>query len=69
MNVRILVGANAYACITHGTTSMDVRLAPGRAPSVSLRESAEELREKAKAMLHRATIMEEAADMLKQQNK
>jgi hypothetical protein len=48
---------------------MDVRLAPGRAPSVSLRESAEELREKAKAMLHRATIMEEAADMLKQQNK
>lgn len=64
MKVKILVGAHAYACITHATGSMDVQLAAGHSPEFSLAQSARELREKAESMIRRADILDQAAGYL-----
>lgn len=66
MKVRILVGAQAYACITVSGVSMDVALSPGMGPSKSLRISAKELREKARKDIERADRMEFAAGVLEE---
>jgi len=65
MKVKILVGAQqAYACIKLPGKSMDVALSAGHSPSVSLNESAKDLRVKAQQYLDRAKIMEAAASIL-----
>jgi hypothetical protein len=62
MKVRILVGAQAsYACITHDHGTLDVRLEPGRSPSQSLNEYADELRKEATKKIQRAALIECAA--------
>jgi hypothetical protein len=67
MKVRILVGANAYACITDGNCSVDVLLSPGKGPAASLRETAAETRERARRDLVRADRYERAADQLERE--
>lgn len=64
MNVRIIVGANAYAMIRHGQGSCDILLNPGRSAPRSLRETAAEWREEAKRLMARAAIAEQAAYIL-----
>ena len=65
MRVKTLIGAEcAYACIQSGPVSMDVRLAPGRSAAQSLRETADEWREKAARLQHRAMLLTEAAAQL-----
>lgn len=66
MNVRTIIGTNAYACITHDTGKMDVMLHAGRSPAQSLRESAQELRDRASEHLRRAEIMESAAKFMEE---
>lgn len=62
MRIRTVIGAEAaYACITYKELSMDVRLEPGRSASQSLRETAEEWREKARRLQERANILSVAA--------
>lgn len=59
MKAKVIVGASyAYACISTPTRSLDVLLHAGRAPAVSLRETVEELREKARALQDRADFIE-----------
>lgn len=66
IQVRTVVGAEAaYACISTTGRSLDVRLHSGRSASTSLRQLAQEEREKAQRLLRRARVMEAAADMLK----
>lgn len=64
MQVRILIGANAYAHIKTETTSLDVLLLAGRSPATSLRESAEEMREQAARLTARAELVERAATLI-----
>lgn len=64
MKVRILVGANAYACIEDAGRSMDVRLSPGRSAPTSMRETAKEWRDKAAQLIERADLAERAAALL-----
>lgn len=67
MKVRVIIGAHAaYACIETDTTSMDVRLEPGRSPAKSLRETAEEWREKARRLQERANLLSVAAVKLEE---
>lgn len=59
MKAKVIVGAStAYACISTPTRSIDVLLRAGRAPAASLRETVEELREKARALQDRADFIE-----------
>jgi hypothetical protein len=62
LDVRLLIGANAYAVITTADRTMDVLLEAGQSARASLLTSAEEIRAKAQAMLERARLMEAAAD-------
>ena len=65
MNVRIIIGArDAYACITTPEISLDYRLDHGKGAAASLNNSAQELRHKAKALLARAYLLEEAAKLV-----
>ena len=65
MRVKILIGAeSAYACINTSFVKLDVKLEPGRAAWVSLRESAEDMRQQAARLQQRAMLMEEAAYQL-----
>ena len=65
MNVRTIIGAEAaYASIQSVHISMDVRLNPGRSAAQSLRETAEEWREKAARLQYRAMLLNEAAAKL-----
>jgi len=65
MKVRIIIGAQAaYACIETDTTSMDVRLEPGRSPAKSLREWAEEQKRKADRLDRQAALAVAAAKQL-----
>lgn len=63
-NVRIMVGANAYAIIKTDKGTHDVLLNRGRSAQKSLRESAEELRARAAKTIEQAQMMEEAAKWL-----
>jgi hypothetical protein len=64
MQVRILIGANAYAHIKTETSSLDVLLAAGKSPKASLIESSIELREKALRLMRQADLMEEASKIV-----
>lgn len=65
MYVRTLVGAHcAYALIDSEQLTLSVQLAAGKSPAKSLRETAEEWREKAARLQYRAMLLDEAADQL-----
>nr|WP_172694149.1 hypothetical protein [Alcaligenes faecalis] len=65
MQVRVIVGAQAaYACISHESGTLDVRLNPGRSARKSMKESAAELREKAAELTRRAALIENAAELV-----
>lgn len=63
-SVRILVAANAYACIAHVAGQTDIRLSPGKSAQVSLREYATDTRQRADDMLRKAALAENAAAWL-----
>jgi hypothetical protein len=64
MNVTIIIGANAYACIKTPTRSMDVLIQPGNSVEYRLKEHADELREKAARLLRDADFVEQAINIL-----
>ena len=64
MNVNFHIGANAYAHIKTDRVSLDILLSPGRSAAQSLIESAEEMRRKAQALLARAELCEQAAQLV-----
>lgn len=65
MNVRILIGANAYACIEEqGGRKTDIRLEPGKSAQASLHAYAVDQRERAARLLELATLAENAAAVL-----
>jgi len=70
MRVRIIIGAEAaYASIQTMNASMDVRLEPGRSAAQSLRETAEEWRDRAAKLQQRAMLLTEAAAQLDEDEK
>jgi len=65
MRVKTLIGAEcAYACIQSGTTSLDVRLSPGKSAADSLRETADAWQAEADRLQHRAILLAMAAAKL-----
>lgn len=66
--VKLIIGASAYACITEGGVKFDVRLAPGRLASTALREYAEIERARAACLIENAERAERGAVVLDQQN-
>lgn len=64
MNVRILVGAHAYAMIEQGVCRCDVLLSPGRSAHQSLRESANEIDAKIARLTRDAARLRQAAAIL-----
>ncbi|MFA7334866.1 MAG: hypothetical protein WC130_11330 [Kiritimatiellia bacterium] len=69
MKVRLLIGANAYACITQANgRQTDIRLNPGKSAVKSLRESAAEYLERARHFERMATLAGDAADVLEKGN-
>lgn len=67
MKVRVIIGAQAaYACIETDTTSMDVRLEPGRSAAQALREFAEDLKFRSDRLQQRAALAVAAAEQLEQ---
>ena len=61
LKATLIIGASAYAHIKTDTIDMDIRLEPGRSASQSLRETADEWREKAARLLRNADLAELAA--------
>lgn len=70
VTARVIVGAaSAYACIAGpGAASLDVKLSAGKSASASLRETAQETRERADRLLRQAAKMTAAADYLEDRN-
>lgn len=64
MKVRLLIGANAYACITEHGMQHDIRLESGKHASKSLRSYAESQRLRAKQAIESAERAERAANVL-----
>jgi hypothetical protein len=64
MEVKLLIGAHAYAHIQYAGGSMDVLLDAGHSPEFSLSRTASELQDKAKAIIRRAEIIQQAAAYL-----
>ena len=65
MKVRTIIGAQAaYACITTESSSLDIRLEPGRSAAQSLREWAEEQKAKADRLDRNAALALQAAKQL-----
>lgn len=64
MNVRLIIGASAYACITENGRAIDIRLEPGKGAPQSLRNYAQEQRDRAQRALDMADIAERAAAKL-----
>lgn len=65
MKVKILVGAQAaYACIETSNRTLDVRLSSGKSAAQSLRQYAQEEQERAAAILGRAALALQAAEVL-----
>ncbi|MDB6151513.1 MAG: hypothetical protein JWQ44_2961 [Chthoniobacter sp.] len=62
--VRLIIGASAYACIKECGVQFDVRLAPGRSAAVALREYAEVERARAACIIENANRAERAATVL-----
>ena len=65
--VRLIIGANAYACITEGGVRFDVKLAPGRLAATALREYAETERARAACLIENAERAERAAAVMDEQ--
>lgn len=64
MQVNLLIGANAYACISENGRKTDILLSPGKGASQSLREFAQEQRARAARIADMASLAERAADKL-----
>lgn len=65
MKVRLLIGANAYACVTlDNGHRVDIRLDAGKSAHASLREYAEKMRIEADRKIEMAEIAECAATVL-----
>lgn len=65
MKVKVIcLAQHAYAAITTPNRSLDVLLFPGRSPAQSMRETVEEMREKAAKILDRAAFIESAIEHL-----
>ena len=64
MQVRIIIGANAYASISEESYSGDVLLSPGRSAAQSLLETAADLRAESERVMRRADRIERAAAIL-----
>lgn len=64
MNVRIFCGANAYAMIEENGRKTDILLAPGKSAQQSLREYAQEQRERAAKYMAMADTADKAALVL-----
>ncbi len=63
-DVRIIVGANAYAVINEGNRQTDILLSAGKSPQASLREYAIEQQAIATRALNMADLARRAADKL-----
>lgn len=61
MDVKFLIGANAYACIQDGGVKHDILLSPGKSAQASLREYAVDRRKAAARYLADAERAERAA--------
>ena len=68
ITVRILVGANAYACIEQNGRKTDILLAPGRSAPQALREYAADQRERAERILSMVAVAETAAAELERKS-
>lgn len=66
LTVRLIIGASAYAVISHARGTLDVRLSAGRGAAASLRETAAEWRAKSDAYAARAMLAACAADVLEE---
>lgn len=64
ITVKLLIGANAYAVITEGGRQTDIKLSAGKSAQASLREYAQEQRQKAERALNMAALAERATDKL-----
>ena len=67
VSVRLLIGANAYACIMEGEKKTDILLSAGQSAQASLRDYARDQRERAERLLDLASLAERAADKLDSQ--
>ena len=64
-NVRLLIGANAYAVVSHGNNRQtDIRLSPGKSAVQSLREYARDLQAEIDRKREMVAIACEAANIL-----
>jgi len=52
------LSTTAYCCITTDKRSLDVKLSPGMSSGASLRQTSQELREKAQKLLDRADLID-----------
>lgn len=64
MNVRLIIGTEAYAVINTPQIAIDIRLQHGKSASKSLRETAADWRAKAARYKAHAKIADEAAAAL-----
>lgn len=64
LQARVMVLNHAYACITTGSRSMDVLLTEGMSAAESLRNSAQEMRQKAERLIENAQLLEAAAKII-----
>ena len=70
MHIKTIIGAEAaYACIKAAGISLDVRLSLGHSTQHSLRQTAAELRRDSARLQERATLMEQAADHLDEEQR
>lgn len=69
IDVKVLIGANAYACITHEGGKTDILLQAGKSAQSSLRQYAAEQRERAQRLEDLAILADRAADSLDGTNK
>ncbi len=64
MTVKLLIGANSYACINTPQMEQNVLLEAGKSPAQSLKDTAAEWRAKAHRYQSMAKLVKEAAAML-----
>ncbi|WP_158589811.1 hypothetical protein [Gemmobacter lutimaris] len=64
LSVKLIIGANAYACVTHDAGQTDIRLSPGKSAVASLREYATECEARAAREKDKAELARRAADHL-----
>lgn len=71
-NVRLLIGANAYACVKSdepgNAFSMDILLSPGKSAADSIQETIRETGERVRREMIRMERMQRAADILRAQD-